>query len=418
MSDSNIKRWLLDSETVSGVQRCVRCSICVPNCPSYRLYKNESDSPRGRVQLIRGLIEGRIELTEDVEEHFDRCLGCRACEDVCPSGVPYARLLDRVRAAARSSPHHRVRKRAVAVGLQLGVASKQGRRGAGALARMLGRLGPVRSALESYVGFMAGPLASLPAMASAPFVADRVDSDSNAEFVFFSGCIMSTALGDVQRASYRALRRRGSVSACPQQECCGALHLHAGLIDEARDLARKNIDALAREPRSRVCSNSAGCTLALKEYGELLADDRKYADAAAELSARVVDFIQVIAERPINPTRTPAQRNIGVFEACHHWNVNNVRGLTQDALRAAGIACVTIERVTGCCGSGGLFSVLQPEAGQELRSQLLDDIAASGCDTLVTSNPGCLMFVKAGAQERGMDLEVMHLAELVAELEE
>jgi glycolate oxidase iron-sulfur subunit len=399
----------------AGVARCVRCSICVPACPSYALYRSEADSPRGRVQLMRAAMEGRIPVDARLEEHLDRCLGCRSCEDVCPSAVPFGPLIDRVRAELVGTPHAAARKRRIRHGLDRIVASPRALVWAGRALRLVQALRLDRLARRLVARFSprtARRLDLLPRAQGRPFDARAARSDPAPTALFHAGCVMAAALGDVQRATVEVLRASGwSVAVPPGQACCGALHHHAGLIDEARNLARRNVAELGRAGPLPVCVNSAGCGLFMKEYGALLAGDPAWAGPAAQLAARVRDLAEMA--RPPAPGRGP-RRAVAVQEACHHWNVQRLRGGARALLEARGDLDVrALPRGVGCCGSAGLWSAVEPDGAWQVLASSLDAIEASGCDLVVTSNPGCLLILRAGLAARGSPVEVRHLAELL-----
>jgi glycolate oxidase iron-sulfur subunit len=394
-----------------GVMRCVRCSICVPKCPSYAVFRTEGDSPRGRVQLLRAAMEGRLVPDSKFERHLDRCLGCRACEDVCPSGVPYGLLIDQARKELFPTDHARWRKRltrgfltevlakpATLVVLSRLLAFVQWLR-LDRLARWLVR--PVSAKLARRIDLM-------PRVAGAPFEAESISPPETPTVAFHAGCIMASALGDVQRAACRVLEQNGHATLVPLgQRCCGALHQHAGLADEARVLARETVAAF-EGTSVPVCTTSAGCALAMKEYGKLLADEPEWSARAAAFSARIRDLSEMVA-----PDLKMPGRKVAVQEACHHWNVQQLRGKAFEVLSNAGATPVALPRGTGCCGAAGLWSAQHPEAAWELLQPLLDAIEGSGCDTVAISNPGCLFHIRAGLRARGSNVRALHLAEVL-----
>jgi glycolate oxidase iron-sulfur subunit len=243
----------------------------------------------------------------------------------------------------------------------------------------------------------------LPRIEGAPFDPRDADDPPAPTANFFSGCVMAGALGDVQRATVRVLERGGHRVATPAaQACCGALHQHAGLREEARELARANLDAFAGD--APICVNSAGCSLAMKGYAQLLPKDPR----AAAFVGRVRDLSELVGglarARP---------RRVAVQEACHHHNVQRLRGRAGAELARLGITVVSLPRGAGCCGSAGLWSATHPEPAWTLLQRLLDAVDESGCDVVVSSNPGCLMFLRAGLRARGSAVRALHLAELL-----
>lgn len=400
-----------DPEFRDGVMRCVRCSICVPHCPSYAVFRNEGDSPRGRVQLLRAAMEGRLVPDATLESHLDKCLGCRACEDVCPSKVPYGKLLDQARKELLPTSYARRRKRLTRMFLERLLVWP---RRLDFLARLLMVIQWLR--LDRLVRWIVRPLSLktarqidlMPRVAGAPFDATELSPPEVPTAAFHAGCIMASALGDVQRSAMRVLDQAGHATLVPlEQRCCGALHQHSGLLEEARGLARENVAAF-ETTNVPICTTSAGCALAMKEYGRLLADDPDWASRAAEFSARIRDLSEMVG----TGLRVQAEK-IAVQEACHHWNVQQLRGRAVEVLRGAGATVVPLTRGAGCCGAAGLWSAQQPEAAWQLLQPLLDAIEASGCSVVAISNPGCLFHIRAGLRARGSEVRALHLAEVV-----
>jgi glycolate oxidase iron-sulfur subunit len=395
----------------NGVMRCVRCSICVPHCPSYAVFRNEADSPRGRVQLMRAAMEGRIAPDATLELHLDKCLGCRACEDACPSGVPYGQLLEQARHALLPTRHAHWRKRVVQVFLQQVLAKP---RTLMLISRLLAVIQWLR--LDRLARWLVRPVSRtmarrldlLPRVAGAPFDPQEVPVPAQPTAAFHAGCIMASALGDVQRSALRVLQQNGHATLVPpEQGCCGALHQHAGLIDDARALARDTVAAFEATDVP-ICTTSSGCSLAMKEYGRLLADEPAWASRAAAFSARIRDLSEMAGTAgPIRHTK------VAVQSACHHWNVQRLRGTAVDVLRNNGVDAVALPRGAGCCGAAGLWSAQHPEAAWGLLQPLLDAIEHSGCDVAAISNPGCLFHIRAGLRTRGSKVRALHLAEVL-----
>ncbi len=306
-----------DKLFVEGAMRCVRCSVCVAGCPSYSVFKTEGDSPRGRVQLMRAAALGTLEPDARFEQHMDNCLGCRACEDICPSGVPFGYLIDNAHAALQHSGHHRGRKLAT----RLGLAVLANRGAVTVVAWLLRFVQWLR--LDRLVRILVAPFSrptarridALPRISGTPFDLRDAPQTSDADMLMFAGCVMAGALGDVQRATIRTLERSGHrVATPPGQRCCGALHQHAGQRDQAKVLARANLDAFAGD--AEICVNSAGCALAMKGYAQLLPEDPR----AAAFAARVRDLSQLV-RAPV----VPRARRVAVLDSCHQRNIQRPR---------------------------------------------------------------------------------------------
>ncbi len=398
-----------DKLFLEGAMRCVRCSVCVAGCPSYSVFKTEGDSPRGRVQLMRAAALGTLVPDARFEEHMDNCLGCRACEDICPSGVPFGYLIDRTHAALQHSGYHRLRKLAIRLGL--GVIANRS-----AVTFVAWLLRPIQwLRLDRFVRLLVAPFSratarridALPRVEGTPFELRDAPQTDDPDVMMFAGCVMAGALGDVQRATIRSLEASGHRVSTPlDQRCCGALHQHAGLRDEARVLARANLGAFAGD--AEVCVNSAGCALAMKGYAKLLPDDPR----AAGFVSRIRDLSELVGPAPGRPIRPRALR-VAVQDACHHRNIQRLGGSATKVLTELGVEVVPVPKGAGCCGAAGLYSAVNPDPAWALLNPLLDAIEHTGCDVVVASNPGCLMFMRAGLRDRKSSVRVVHLAELL-----
>ena len=416
----------IDVPDASIVASCVHCGLCLNECPTYRVLRVEMDSPRGRIQLVNAVQEGRLALDSPAFlKHTFQCLDCRGCETACPSGVKYGTLIEAVRAQAVQADLLPTRRRVaqqvlrtVFRRLKLLRLAAQGlklyqRSGLQTVVRRLGvlqRVAPALAAVE----------------AMSPRVSDRFLQASDLSFVpaegevrhhvsFITGCIMGVAFADAHRASLRVLARNGCEIRIPEQQgCCGALHVHGGDREAARELARRNIEAFEVHEDDAIIINSAGCGSTLKEYGELLADDPVYAARAEAFSARVKDFSEYLHEiGPRTPTGAIAERVV-YQDACHLVHAQGISQQPRDLLRAVpGTELVEMENSTICCGAAGLYSVTDTEISLSILGERLDALEATGATIVVSANPGCLLHIQTGAQRRGLNLRVMHVAEFL-----
>jgi glycolate oxidase iron-sulfur subunit len=406
----------IDPPDWESILDCVHCGICLPACPTYRVLGQEMDSPRGRLYLMRAAGEGRIGLTENFVTHMDRCLGCRGCESVCPSGVPFGRLLEQVRGQIERKVERPLGRRLLGR-MVLGTFPERGR-----LARMLGLLRLYqRSGLQRLVRG-ARLLAPFPRLAAMERLLPRIEATSGATLparldpagpsrgtvALLGGCVQALLFPEVNAASARLLARAGyTVVMPPAQGCCGALHLHCGDRDAARRLARANVAAFAGA--DRIVTNAAGCGTALRDYGHLLPDD----PAAAAVAGRVRDVTELLADALPEP-RHPIELTVTYHEPCHLAHGQRVRESPRTLLRAIpGLRLVELAESDLCCGSAGVYNLLEPEIAGRLLGKKLDRIAETGADVVVSGNPGCLLQLRMGLAERGLAIRAHHPVELL-----
>jgi glycolate oxidase iron-sulfur subunit len=302
--------------------RCVHCGFCLQACPTYNVLGLEGDSPRGRIQLARALVEDRIELTPKVIEHFDLCLACRACETACPSGVPYGRIIEGTRALIQSRPEKPNSWRVRSLGLRLMFAQNWRLRLAFGALRVYQRspiAGLVRRFLPNRLRRMEEMLPRLPARSfSTPEMAAAPTLPQRATVAMLNGCVMPLTYPRTNEATVRVLARNGCRVLVPQaQGCCGALHLHNGDPEAARDLAKRNIDVFLSSGADAIIVNSAGCGSTMKEYGELFADDPAYAEKARRFAAMVKDVSEFLVELPLDPPASNLDLQVTYQDSCH-----------------------------------------------------------------------------------------------------
>ncbi len=404
---------------------CVHCGFCLPACPSYQLIGHEMDSPRGRVYLMRAAVEGRTAPGPAFAAHFDTCLGCMACETACPSGVRYGPLLEETRAVlAAAAPRTRTerwlrrvlfavlpsatRLRALSWPLALLNAAGLGSMLRSPLARRLP--GSLRAALELAPAIVPSDLrtsvrAFTPAVGAA-----------RARVGLLRGCVQSVLFGRVNEASVRVLSADGCDVVVPvDQGCCGALGLHAGLDDSARDYAKRLIAAFERAGVDLVVANAAGCGSAMKSYGHLLRNDPAWAGRAAAFAARVRDITEVLAElQPSRAARQPLEVRYAYHDACHLAHAQGIRREPRTLLDAIpGATGVPLADADLCCGSAGIFNLVQPDMAAELGRRKLQRVIDAGVHLVVTSNPGCMLQLQSAARAAGYPLEVRHIVEIL-----
>jgi len=396
----------------AGLDACVHCGFCLQACPTYLALEDENDSPRGRLVLMRSMLEGTIATAdESARGHLDRCLGCRACETACPSGVPYGMLLEATRATLTDRHPlpfsarlllfvfaHPVLMRAA---MALGRAMRATRLG-GFLARLLpGRAGMGLYMLEA---------------TRVPIVRREYPVPANgsrASVALLEGCVMEGLYGETNRATERTLGVNGyRLVAAPGQRCCGALHAHAGDPDTARKLAKANVAAFEASGADIVVSNAAGCGAMLKEYGHLLAGDEEWASRAAAVSKRARDVSELLADAGPKPAHLDA--TITYDAPCHLLHAQRVSAPPLKVLAAIGGAkLVPLVDAEYCCGAAGIYNLLEPATSDAVLAPKLANIDKTGAEFVVTGNPGCLMQIGAGlARSRGR-ARVVHPVDLL-----
>jgi glycolate oxidase iron-sulfur subunit len=394
----------------------------VNSCPTYAITGLEVESPRGRIHLMKAVSDGRIPLTATVQSHWELCLQCRACEAVCPSGVPYGRLMEKTRAQLDSaSPSGRQSRRARKFVLRNIVARPRVLAAALAPVRVLAnsplRTFAARTGVLRLVPLLARGERMLPPKIGAPLRAGDVVAtpvEARGEAILFTGCVMGELFGDVHRATARVLARAAIRAVnTPTQACCGALSAHDGDLQFARRLARQNIDALEGS-KSPIVVNSAGCGAAMKEYGDLLAGDPAYAARAQVFSARVRDVTEYVASLGMELPATFDGR-VTYQDPCHLAHAQRIREQPRQLLRSTGCELVETSGADMCCGAAGIYSMVQPQMSAALRARKTEQFRAARPDVVATANPGCQLQYQAAVREAGIEARVMHVMELLDE---
>lgn len=422
-----LTRTLADQE--DRLATCIHCGFCLPACPTYTRLGDEADSPRGRLYLMRAVVEGRLPAeSEAFHRHLDRCLGCRACETVCPSGVPYGHLLERAREVTRAA-----HPPPTAVRILLAVMARpRWTRVATALARLVRGSGLAHALARLLPRRLALPMAML--AASAPVRLSDLSSENGAlvdvgehpetpgrpphegrRVALLRGCVQEGLFGHVNRATERVLRANDyELIETRGQGCCGALHAHAGDRPTARALARRNVQAFQASAPDVIGVNAAGCGAAMREYGDLLEGD-PLEDSARDLAARVRDVSELLAAAgPRGGDPIPA--DVTWDPPCHLLHAQGVREAPHQVLAAIpGLRCHEADRASECCGGAGVYGMTHPDLGGRIGADKIRAVGATGPDAVVTSNPGCQMQIGAGLLLEGDRVPVIHLVELLDE---
>jgi len=406
------------------LDKCVHCGLCLNACPTYRVLGVEMDSPRGRVYQMVQVANG-APVTESYQEHIGLCLACRGCESACPSGVPYGRMVEDARAgleaiAKRGWFARKVRQFVFGRLLQSrGLLSIAGTmlyllefsglkalgRGVGQL-KLLGRLGDLQQLTPS---------------ADPPFFFSQIGRTFPAEgerryrVAFLAGCIANVSFARLNEATVRVLQKNGCEVVIPEgQGCCGALHLHSGMKDEARKLARINIDAVLAGAYDAVITNAAGCGSTLKEYGELLEEQPEYAEKASRFSGMMRDVTEFLGGIELNRKLGRVDAAVTYQDSCHLAHGQKVRKAPRDLLRAIpGLAFREMAGADICCGSAGVYNVVQNEMAMMILDRKMESVNATQAQIVATANPGCMLQLQAGVRLHGKEQRVMHVVEVL-----
>ena len=415
-------RWTPRSAAL--IDKCVHCGFCLPTCPTYLLWGEEMDSPRGRIYLMKAALEGRTAITPSFVQHFDACLGCMACVTACPSGVQYGPLVERTRAQIERHYPRSFADRAFRAALFSVLPYPRRLRVVLAPLVLLGQA--VKALSRTRIARLLPPrlraLISLAPRVSWASLVRRAPEHTAAvgaqrlKVGLLTGCVQRLVFPHVNGATINVLAAEGCAVIAPaDQGCCGALALHAGRIDEARAFARRLIATFDSAGVDRIVVNAAGCGSSMKEYGELLADDPAWSARAHAFSARVRDVSEVLVEigEP-RAVRHPIHARVVYHDACHLAHAQGVRAQPRDLLRAIpGLEVLTPAEPDICCGSAGIYNLVEPDAAGELGARKVKNIAALRPDVVATGNPGCLIQIASTAGQAGFDWPVVHPIELI-----
>ena len=401
---------------------CIHCGLCLEACPTYVITGNENDGPRGRLYLMRAVAEGRLEETSNAfATHIDRCLGCRACEQVCPAGVEYGQLLEASREVLlEAQPKSDLANKLLRFVLRHVWSSPTRLRLFFSASRLFRDLGLARVLLKSGLARLISPRAEfgIALLESSKAVSRamtplRKESHKGKDVALFTGCVGEGLFARVNRATERVLQANNfDVKTPTEQVCCGALHAHAGDLEGARELARKNIAAFDSD--APIITNAGGCGAMLTTYAHLFANDENLAEQAAKFSARVRDVSQQLATTEMRGAPTAVDQSVTYDTSCHLMYGQRSGEASERMLRAvAGENFVALNGTERCCGAAGVYNLLQPEMSQRVLKEKLAHVKETGAAILATGNPGCQMHMGAGACLSGMKLSVCHPIEIV-----
>ncbi len=403
------------------IDDCVHCGFCLPTCPTYVLFGEEMDSPRGRIYLMnKGLDEEAMDDT--MVRHWDLCLGCMACVTACPSGVQYDKLIEATRAQIERRYERRADDKAFREMIfQLFPYRNRLRLAAGPL-RLYQRFGigerlrktGVMNRLPARMRAMEALMPKLGREETIPELTAPAGEKRRRVGVLL-GCVQQVFFSQVNAATVRVLAAEGCEVVAPKsQGCCGALSTHAGREEESLGFARKTIDTFERLNLDNVIVNAAGCGSTMKEYGHLLRDDPEYADRARAFSERVMDVMEFLAEIGPAAERHPLPFSIAYHDACHLGHAQGVRRQPRTVLKGIpGVEIKEIKEAEICCGSAGIYNMVEPEPAAELGERKANNVLKTGAQMLVTSNPGCILQIQASLKKTGNDIPTAHPMEVL-----
>jgi glycolate oxidase iron-sulfur subunit len=412
--------------SVDGVNQCVHCGLCLAYCPTFSELGTEMDSPRGRIFIIKSLAEGRMTLSDSTVRHLSLCLDCRACETVCPAGVPYGRLIEAAKAEIEHDRPGALGRRLfrwLNFGLLLGHPRLLGLAASGArfyqasgLQRLVRKSGLVRL-LPGTLPAWEALLPPVPARSerTAPPAVTPAEGPRRARVALLTGCVQSVIFAAHNRATARVLAKNGCEVVVPTgQGCCGALNAHGGDHERALTMARQTIDVFEAARADAVVVNTSGCGAHMKAYGHLLADDRAYAERARRFAASVRDLAEFLAQEPLRGPLAPVPLTCTYHDPCHVVHGQKIKSEPRTLLaQIPGLRVVELTESDWCCGSAGIYNLTEPEMATRLLHRKVSHVLATGAEAVVTANPGCILQIQAGLGAHDARVRVMHLVEIL-----
>jgi glycolate oxidase iron-sulfur subunit len=415
---------LSEAPRQKDLDKCVHCGLCLNSCPTYRELGLEMDSPRGRIYQMVQVAEGKAKIDEDYIGHMELCLACRGCESACPSGVQYGRLIEAARAEIEQTidrPWHVTMLRDFVFGTLLRSRLLLTLAGTGlhwyqatGLQKLVRSTGLLKKMGLDRVEMLAPS-------AEAPFFFKEIgkvfpaDGEKRYKVALLAGCIANVSFARLNEATVRVLRKNGCEVHIPgAQNCCGALHVHAGRKEDARALARVNIDAIEPAEYDAILTNAAGCGSTLKEYGELLEHDEAYHSRALAFQSKMKDINEFLASIELRPPAKPMSVAVTYQDSCHLCHGQKVRLQPRKLIRSIpGVQLKEMAMSDLCCGSAGIYNIVHNDMAMSLLENKMRAVNATGAEYIVTANPGCMIQLQAGARLHGKDQQVMHVVELL-----
>jgi glycolate oxidase iron-sulfur subunit len=423
---SNLSNYLWeDAPDPDKFSQCVHCGMCLEACPTYQETGLESHSPRGRVYLIKSAAEGKLELNTFFKDPIDTCLACRACETACPSGVQVGALIEEARGQLyHAAPPTGISRLMHLLFLRHLFPHPKRMHVLGALTRFYQSSG-LRTVTRKLNLLRVLPKhlqemeSALPDIKHRPLLGRGGQmfpafGEKRATVALITGCVMDVVFSDVNEATLHVLRKNGCDVWIPEaQKCCGALHLHAGDRDQAKTLAKHNIDVFLSKDIDSIVINAAGCGSTLKEYDELLKNDEAYREKAHQFTAKTKDVTELLAELGLRPPQGALDMTVTYHDACHLAHAQGVRAEPRRLLEMVpGLRIVPLPDSERCCGSAGIYNLTHPEMAGQLLDRKMEDVPA-GCDMIAMGNPGCMMQFQVGVVRHNRSEKIVHTVQIL-----
>jgi glycolate oxidase iron-sulfur subunit len=416
-----------DAPKGADLDKCVHCGLCLNACPTYRELGLEMDSPRGRIYQMVQVATGMAEISESYVEHMELCLACRGCESACPSGVPYGRLIEAARAEIEARVERPWRERLLRrFVFEKLLVSRGWLKAAGALLYLYQATGLQRLARGSGLLKLAGKLGRIERLtpeAEVPFFFSQIGKvfpakgEKRKRVALLAGCLANITSARLNEATVRVLQENGCEVAVPEgQTCCGALHVHSGLKEKARELARRNIGAFLEGGYDALVTNAAGCGSTLKEYHELLENDPEFREKAELFVSKVRDITEFLDEIGVRPPEYEVRARVTYQDSCHLAHGQKIRQAPRNLIAAIpGVEFRELPQSDLCCGSAGVYNIVHDEMAASILEKKMELVNATGAEIVTTANVGCAIQLKAGVALHGKGQRVLHVVELLDE---